>query len=47
MIKAEIRIFEIYGTGFNIKQNNKFRREHIGTCQIGEYVWHIFELIIN
>ena len=45
--EKETRIFEVYGTGHIIQQNNKFEREYTGTCQIGEYVWHVFELIIN
>jgi hypothetical protein len=34
------RSFEIVGTGHEVPSPSKF----IGTVQIGEFVWHIFEI---
>ena len=45
--KSEIREFQIIGTGHELPSLEKPKRKYIGTCQIGIYVWHVFELITN
>lgn len=37
------RSFQLVGTGHPIPMEHA--SEHIGTCQLGDYVWHVFELI--
>lgn len=36
----EQRVFSIFGTGCEI---TGFERHYIGTVQIGDFVWHIYE----
>lgn len=38
--KAEIRYFEVYGTGHDLTENEK---AYIGTVFMGEFVWHVYE----
>lgn len=35
------RKFEVYGTGLRIYD----RRNHVGSFQDGEYVWHVYEVM--
>ncbi len=37
------KIFEVFGTGQEIKYDIGVRRDYISTVQIGDFVLHIFE----
>lgn len=41
--EKELRVFEIYGTGFDLPTTGMAARTHIATVQDGSFVWHIFE----
>ena len=41
--EMEKRNFEIYGTGQEIEYNRD--RVYIGTIQLDEFVWHLFEVV--
>jgi hypothetical protein len=43
--ELEERVFEIHGTGHNIR--NIDEHEYIGTYIDNPFVWHLFELIKN
>lgn len=42
---TQTRRFEIIGTGNPIEVDNGIEREFIGTAQVDEFVWHVFERI--
>lgn len=37
---TESRYFSVFGTGH---PHESFPQNYIGTCQQGQYVWHVFE----
>ena len=43
--EKEKRTFKVFGTGWDIgkewDENNE--PEHVGTVQIGAYIWHVYE----
>ncbi len=43
--ELEERVFEIHGTGHNIRNIDEY--EYIGTYIDNPFVWHLFELIKN
>jgi len=42
-VEAEMRTFEIFGTGTEITKEKGFGRCYIGTFQRQQFVWHVFE----
>jgi hypothetical protein len=40
----ETRVFRVLGTGHRVTSDVK---AHVGTVQIGVYVWHVFEVDAN
>lgn len=38
-----IRRITVVGTGWELK-NSMARRSFLGTVQVGEYVWHVFDI---
>ena len=44
LAKKEERTFEIFGTGFSLPELNlEEDRRHLGTCQTGQLVFHVYE----
>jgi len=41
----EKRVFQVFGTGFNIPEDKRF--EYVSTCKMydGALIWHVFEVI--
>ena len=46
-LPPEKRIFEVFGTGHNIKSGGDIKRDYVGTYQVGDghLVFHVFERI--
>lgn len=40
-LPTENRIFRIHGTGHNNITDNEV---YVGSCQMGQFVWHIYEV---
>lgn len=43
--EASQRLIEIHGTGEPIKTGRGDSRQFIGTVQVGQFVWHVFEYV--
>jgi hypothetical protein len=44
-IPTSPRHFDIFGTGHEIPPADAGGRRYIGTAQMGQYVWHVFERV--
>ncbi len=40
---GEERFFHLYSTGEEIVEEKGKRQIYVGTAQVGDYVWHVFE----